>query len=431
MKKIYLIDWNSFIYRMFFALPEFSTSYWKMVNATFGMAKFFAHTLTKENPDYIVFVKDAKWENFRHKLYSEYKATRDKMPDNLRLQVDDIEDMIKKMDIDIIDIPWYEADDVIGTLALELWKNQDNQVFILSWDKDLYSLTTNNVSIYDTMKKKIYNWEKTKQKFWVDPKLIIDYLAIVWDKADNIPGIEWFWPKKAIDLINNIWTVEEILKQIDMVDSCEKDINDYDKSIQSCFRWKTFEKLKNSRENAILSKKLATIDLWVKLNKFNLENYIFDKDSILNSEVLDLFKKYEFNSLLDESNIEKMKIFDDMGVSVKTITTDSELDNLSKKIENYTEIVIDTETTSLNYMDAILVWVSIYLDDSNLYYINRMHDWDKVSDDVLKTFLNKLLNSDMTIIGHNLKYDLEIIELFLKNNYKKYSQNDWQIALNL
>lgn len=402
-----------------------------MINATFGMAKFFAHTLTKENPDYIVFVKDAKWENFRHKLYSEYKATRDKMPDNLRLQIDDIEDMIKMMNIDIIDIPWYEADDVIGTLALKLWNNKDNQIFILSWDKDLYSLTTDNVSIYDTMKKKVYNWEKTKDKFWIEPNLIIDYLAIVWDKADNIPGIEWFWPKKAIDLINNIWTIEEILKQVDLVESWDKDFKDFDTSIQSCFKWKTFEKLKESKENAILSKKLAKIDLWVELIDFDLDNYLFDKDSILNPEVLELFKGYEFNSLLEESNREKMKIFDDMNVSVKTITNDSDLDNLSKKIENYSEIVLDTETTSLNYIDALLVGVSIYLDDNNLYYINRMHDWDKVSDDILKKFLNKLLDSDKTIIGHNLKYDLEIIDLFLQDNYKKYSQNDWQTSLNL
>jgi len=104
-KKIYLIDGNSFIYRMFFALPEFSTKDGKIVNAVFGMAKFFVGQLRKENPEYLIFIKDARGENFRHKLYTEYKATRDRMPDNLRAQIADIEKMIGLMGIDIVEIP--------------------------------------------------------------------------------------------------------------------------------------------------------------------------------------------------------------------------------------------------------------------------------------------------------------------------------------
>ena len=224
MKKIYLIDWNSFIYRMFFALPEFSTKDWKVVNAIFWMAKFFVNTLVKEKPDYVVFIKDAKWENFRHKLYSDYKATRDRMPDNLRSQINDIEKMISMMKIDIVEIEWYEADDVLWTLAKKLWADKNNQVFVLSWDKDLFSLISENIFVYDTMKKVIFDEEKTKQKFWVEPKMIINYLAICWDKSDNIPWIEWFWPKKAIDLINEIWWIEEIYLQADKVASLEKKI---------------------------------------------------------------------------------------------------------------------------------------------------------------------------------------------------------------
>ncbi len=431
MKKIYLIDWNSFIYRMFFALPEFSTTDWKIVNALFWMAKFFVSTLVKENPDYVVFVKDAKWENFRHKLYSDYKATRDRMPDNLRSQIIDIEEMISKMNIDIIEIPWYEADDVIGTLATDLWKDKDNEVYILSGDKDLYSLTTDNVFIYDTMKKKTYNWEKTREKFWIESKLIIDYLAIVWDKADNIPGIDWFWPKKAVDLINNIWTVENILKEIDLVDSWTKTFKDYDKSIQSCFKWKTFEKLNNSREDAILSKKLATIELWVELDNFELDKFIFKWDSILNTDVIEFFKKYEFNSLLWDDHTEKLLNFDDLGLKVNIIDNDDELNKLSSLIQKYNSITLDTETTSLNYIEAELVWVSIYLDDNNIYYINRLHDWKSVSDNSLSDFLKKLLESDILIVWHNLKYDLQILNLYLDWNYKKYSNISWQTSLDL
>ncbi|USN58896.1 MAG: hypothetical protein H6767_02125 [Candidatus Peribacteria bacterium] len=120
MKKIYLIDGNSFIYRMFFALPEFSTKDGRIVNAVFGMAKFFTGQLVQEKPDYIVFIKDAKGENFRHKIYTDYKATRERMPDNLRSQISLIEQMIGLMNVEIVEIPGYEADDVIGTLAKEL-----------------------------------------------------------------------------------------------------------------------------------------------------------------------------------------------------------------------------------------------------------------------------------------------------------------------
>ena len=428
MKKIYLIDGSSFIYRMFFALPEFSTADWTIVNALFWMAKFFVNSLVKENPDYIVFVKDAKWENFRHKLYADYKATRDRMPDNLRSQIGLIEDMIRLMEIDIVEIEWYEADDVIGTLATNLWKDSENQVYILSWDKDLYSLTTSNVFVYDTMKKKVFNDKLSKEKFWVDSKKIIDYLAIVWDKADNIPGIDWFGPKKAVDLINLIWTVEEIYDVVEKVDSWEKiedlypDLDeDILKPIKSCFKWKTFEKLTTSKEDAFLSKKLATIDLNVDLSDFHIENYLFDKKNMINDNLIEFFKKYEFNSLLwDDNKLEKMKKWDDLWLEVYIIDSKEKLDKLFLSIKKEEKIVLDTETTSLNIIEAELVWLSIYIDDKRIYYINRLHAWKWVEDSDLQEFLEKVLSLDILIVWHNIKYDLEIIDLFLqKSDYSK------------
>ena len=320
MKKIYLIDWNSFIYRMFFALPEFATKDGKIVNAVFWMAKFFVGQLVKENPDYLVFIKDAKWDNFRHQIYADYKATRDRMPDNLRSQISLIEEMITKMWIEIIEIPWYEADDVIWTLATQLWNDKNNDVYILSWDKDLYSLTKENVKIYDTMKQKIYDYELAKTKFEVNPEYIIDYLAIVWDTSDNIPGVAGFWPKKAVDLINTYWTVESIFEHIDDEDFI--------------LSGKTLEKLRESREIAFLSKKLATIDLNVELNSFLLENFIFKKDGILNGEVIELFRSLEFNSLSPEEK-KDLKTWDDLWLKVQTITDKSGLDKLSEIIKKY------------------------------------------------------------------------------------------------
>lgn len=455
MKKIYLIDWNSFIYRMFFALPEFATKDGKIVNAIFGMAKFFVHSLVTQDPDYLIFVKDAKWENFRHKIYADYKATRDRMPDSLRTQIGDIEEMIKMMWVDIIEIEWYEADDVIWTLSKDLWKDKDNDIYILTWDKDLYSLITDNVSVYDTMKRRIFNPEKSTEKFWVIPEMIIDYLAIVWDKADNIPGIDWFWPKKAVELINKIGPVEKIYETVDKVvgwEKLEEIHNELDvdsiKTIASCFRWKTFDKLVASRDDAFMSKKLATIDLnidlgkhlltddlawdWIVNKEFELEDFKFQPHELLNDNIKEYFRKLEFFSLIWEVEEIKVKTWSDLWLNVKLVQNKSELDNLYKKIKVLDKFSLDTETTSLKIIDAELVWVSIYIDDENIFYINRLHDWDSVSDDDLKIFLKQLLDLDILIIWHNLKYDLEIIELYLWNNDTHHKENDfWQISLGL
>lgn len=428
MKKIYLIDWNSFIYRMFFALPEFTTKDWKVVNAIFWMAKFFVSTLVKEKPDYVVFIKDAKWENFRHKLYADYKATRDRMPDNLRSQIEDIEKMISILKMQIVEIPGYEADDVLWTLAKKLWEDKNNKVFILSGDKDLFSLISENIFVYDTMKKVQFDEEKTKEKFWVEPKFIIDYLAICWDTADNIPWIDWFWPKKAIDLINNIWWVEKIYEEVEKVNSWEKKFSDFEKSVQSCFKWKTFEKLVNSRENAFLSLKLATIDLSVNLENFDLEDFKFVPENFKNEEILEYFKSLEFNSLIEEWDFSvKMQTWKDLNLKVKIVDSKEKLEELFKKIKQKKEIVFDTETTSLNVMEASLVWVSIYLDDENIFYINALHSGKKVEISDLKNFLKNVFNLDILIVWHNLKYDLEIIENFLNREEEK--NEDLQISL--
>lgn len=411
---------------MFFAMPDFTTKDWKHVSALYWVAKFFLQDLVRENPDYVVFVRDARWENFRHKIYSEYKATRDRMPDNLRSQVDEINDMVSLFHMDVVEIPMVEADDVIATLANEYWKDKENRVFILSWDKDLYSLVTENVKIYDTIKKDVFDIKKTTEKFWVEPKKIIDYLAIVWDSSDNIPWIDWIWPKKAVPLINNIWTVEEIYEFIDSWKVTDDD------EVKKILSWKTLEKIKEAREIAFLSKKLATIKKDVELWKFNLEDYKFNKDTLVDDEVIELFKKYEFNSLLWKEHIKKQKKWEDLWLKVQIIWDSEWLLNLKNDINKFTELVFDTETTSLDIIKAELVGVSIFLDKEHIYYINVAHNWPKVNKTELWEFFKFILNSNLKIIWHNIKYDLEIVDLFLKkvNNWNVITANsNWQMSL--
>jgi len=432
-KKIYLIDGNSFIYRMFFALPEFSTSSGRVVNATFWMAKFFVGQLTKEKPDYLVFIKDAKGNNFRHDLYADYKATRERMPDTLRSQISDIESLISKMNIDIIEIPGYEADDVIGTLSVRLSKESDNEIYILSWDKDLYALIDEQVKVYDTQRKKISGPDETFEKFWVPPSCVRDYLAICWDSSDNIPWIAGIWPKKAVVLLNEFWTLEKIYETIDDIENTYDNIS---LDSQKILKWKTLEKFIIWKELAFLSQKLATLDCDVDLEKFDLDNYSFSPKEIYTQETKDFFRELEFHSLLREEDVTKKK-WPDTGKKVQIIWDTQGLKELSQKISSCKlwELVLDTETTSLVSREADIVWVSILLGD-DIFYINRLHHWPSVESDELKSFLKNLMKSDITIIWHNLKYDLQVIETFLlkensKNTQEKESTTDWQMTLEI
>ena len=220
-------------------------------------------------------------------------------------------------------------------------------------------------------------------------------------------------------MINEIWWIEEIYLQADKVASLEKKSSDFPKSVQSCFKWKTFEKLLESRENAYLSLKLATIDLDVELTNFDLEKYKFIPENFKNDEAIAYFKEMEFNSLLEEWEFsQKMTTWKDLWLWVKIIKNKEWLQNLENLIKNSKQISFDTETTSLDVMQAKIVWVSIYIDDKNIFYINVEHKGDKVDKIDLKNFLKNIFNLDILIIWHNLKYDLEVIENFMKADFE-------------
>jgi len=429
-KKIYLIDGNSFIYRMFFALPEFSTKDGKVVNATFWMAKFFVWQLVKEKPDYVVFIKDAKGKNFRHDLYSEYKATRERMPDNLRSQIADIEEMISAMNIDTIEISGYEADDVIGTLATRLWKQFQNEIYILSGDKDLYALVNEQVKVYDTQRKKISGPDETFEKFWVQANCVRDYLAICWDSSDNIPGIPGIWPKKAQILLNEFWSLEKIY---DVIDDISSQFELISPESQKILKWKTLDKFVEWKELAFLSQKLATLDCNMELEEFDLEDHEFIPKNIFTPELTIFFRDLEFFSLIKDEEIQK-DTWEWLWKKVKIIWDSQWLNNLEKKIYTKKEIVFDTETTSLNVREAKLVWMSILLDENNIFYINFLHRGPKINVPEWKSFIKRLLASDILLVAHNYKYDLQILEHYLNSDisddFTQSSQSElWQMSM--
>jgi len=190
-KKIYIIDGYNFLYRVFYAIPPFSLKDGTPVNAVFGMAKILLALHREDKPDYLIFTLDSK-SKARLELYPEYKGTRNRMPDNLKIQESIIMEMLQIMGIKHLKVDGYEADDIIGTLVTDLGQDKENDIYILSGDKDLYQFIDGNVAIYDTMKHKIYHTAEAREKFAVDPKHIVDYLAICGDSSDNIPGIPGF-----------------------------------------------------------------------------------------------------------------------------------------------------------------------------------------------------------------------------------------------
>ena len=398
--KIYLIDWYNFIYRLFYAVPPFTTKDWTPINTVFWLAKMILGWHLEDKPDYLVFILDYKWKNFREEIFEDYKWTRDKMPTELKAQEDIIFSLLDTFWIPKISIPWYEADDIIWTLATKLGENIENEVYILSWDKDLFQFINDNVKVYDTMKRKIYSRKDSFEKFWVYPEHVVDYLAICWDSSDNIPWIPWFWPKKAQELIWKYWSLEKIYENLDDI------------------TWKTKDTLIEKKELAFLSKKLASIVIDLDLPWFNLENHLFKDIKIMTDEVIEFFKKYEFKSLIPAWHKEEIKNFATLWIGIKKPQSKIEYDEIADKIVKSGKVAIST------------TWSSKFELNTITFYI-----WEKIayncsSDDPnLKPFLNKLLDMDITIISFELKDDIEKIISFIEWKESSQSNNSMQASL--
>ena len=342
--------------------------------------------------------------------------------------------MIARMNMQIIEIPWFEADDVIGTLATRLGQESTNEIYILSWDKDLYALVNEQVKVYDTQRKKISGPQETFEKFWVPANCVRDYLAICGDTSDNIPGIDGIGPVKAQILLNYFWTLEKIYEAIDTLQAFEISYDELPEEVWKNLKWKTLEKFIAGKENAFLSQKLATLATDVSLPDFDLSDFEFSKEYITTPELIDFFEVFEFHSLIRDTQ-KKLSNWTTLGKKVQIVWENSALEELSLKLANSDTIVLDTETTDLDVRKAELVWVSILLSEHEIYYINRLHSWPKVGDTNLQIFINSLLSSKKIIIWHNLKYDLQILEIFLEKDFAhtqdRIEEVYWQTSLEI
>ncbi|WP_339329841.1 DNA polymerase I [Aeromonas hydrophila] len=408
-----LVDGSSYLYRAFFASQQadLRTSTGLPSGAVRVMANMM-RSLRKQYPDcHVAVVFDAKGKTFRDDIYPEYKANRASMPDDLRSQVAPIHQMIKAMGFPFLMVEGVEADDVIGTLARQATEKQ-LPVLISTGDKDMAQLVSDHVTLIDTMKDVKTDREGVIEKFGVPPELIIDYLALMGDKVDNIPGMTGVGEKTALALLQGIGSIDEIAANLDKVAALG-------------FRGsKVFaDKFREQEEQVRLSYVLATIKTDVALEQSLEELQLgpIDKEALLA-----VYREYELRNLIkelesggaDESGAEG----DDEGAApVAAIETDyrcildeAEFDEWLARLQAAPLFAFDTETTSLDYMEARVVGVSFAIEPGKAAYVPFGHDYlgapVQLTEAVVLGKLKPLLEDPTRLkVGQNLKYDRNVL----------------------
>ncbi|MGL6511855.1 DNA polymerase I [Aeromonas hydrophila] len=408
-----LVDGSSYLYRAFFASQQadLRTSTGLPSGAVRVMANMM-RSLRKQYPDcHVAVVFDAKGKTFRDDIYPEYKANRASMPDDLRSQVAPIHQMIKAMGFPFLMVEGVEADDVIGTLARQATEKQ-LPVLISTGDKDMAQLVSDHVTLIDTMKDVKTDREGVIEKFGVPPELIIDYLALMGDKVDNIPGMTGVGEKTALALLQGIGSIDEIAANLDKVAALG-------------FRGsKAFaDKFREQEEQVRLSYVLATIKTDVALEQSLEELQLgpIDKEALLA-----VYREYELRNLIkelesggaEESGAEGN---DEGAAPVAAIETDyrcildeAEFDEWLARLQAAPLFAFDTETTSLDYMEARVVGVSFAIEPGKAAYVPFGHDYlgapVQLTEAVVLGKLKPLLEDPARLkVGQNLKYDRNVL----------------------
>ena len=386
---IILVDGSSYLYRAYHALPPLTTSKNQPTGAIKGVISMIKRVLIDHPDSPLAVVFDAKGKTFRHDMYSEYKANRPPMPEDLVQQIEPIHRIISLMGIKLIMIPGVEADDVIGTLAEQARQKKLNTV-ISTGDKDMTQLVCDNVSIVNTMSGELLDENGVMNKFGVGPELITDYLALIGDKSDNVPGVDKVGPKTAVKWLNEYKNIEGIKKNAESIGG------------------KVGENLRSSIETLDLAHELVKIKTDVPLEITIEDLAVSESDAEQLSEV---YKELEFNSWLQE--VPEKIVKTEVNSSYVCISTEKSLKELIKKASKAKTIALDTETTGLDYMDTELVGISLSYQAGEAYYIPLNHDDDSVDqlalDIVLKELRPLLESSSNKIIGQNIKFDKNVL----------------------
>ncbi len=388
-KILYLIDGSAYIYRAYHAIRGLSNSKGFPTNAVFGFTRMLLKLIDDKSPEYLVMFFDAKGPTFRHEMYSDYKANRPPMPEDLSVQIPFIREVTRGFDVQLFDLPGYEADDLIGTVKQKA-ENSGYRVVMVTGDKDFMQLVSGQSTIWDPMKDKIIDSASIQKEYDLEPKKMIDVMGLSGDKADNIPGVPGIGMKTAVKLVNTFGSMESLYQQIDTIT-----------------KKKQKENLITYKDQAFLSRKLVTIDTSVPL-PFSLEDFRYSGPD--RAKLSHLFKELEFRQLQkdfpvksDLSNKKYIQILDRESFS-----------DLIKQLEAAQLIAVDTETTSKNPMKAKLVGLSFATKPHEAFYIPCAHDYlgapEQLDLSFVLTALKPLLeNPDLSKVGQNIKYDWMVL----------------------
>ncbi|RTR27973.1 DNA polymerase I [Shewanella atlantica] len=408
-----LVDGSSYLYRAYYAPPHLTNSKGEATGAVYGVINMLRSLLNQYKPSQMAVVFDAKGKTFRNDMYEEYKAHRPAMPDDLRSQIEPLHKIIRALGLPLVCIPGVEADDVIGTISTQASK-EGRAVLISTGDKDMAQLVDENVTLINTMTNTIMGPAEVTEKFGVGPELIIDLLALQGDKADNIPGLPGVGEKTALAMLTGAGSIDKILAAPE-------------KMPELGFRGsKTMPaKLAEHGEMLKLSYELATIKLDVELEQDWKELTIApaDKDELIKcygemefkrwlAEVLD--NKSSSGASTPESTEEDELPKQDIETEYSTILTHDELDLWIDKLTKAELFAVDTETTSLNYMEAKLVGLSFAVEAGKAAYLPLGHDYldapQQLDQSEALAKLKPLLeNPEVKKVGQNLKYDISIL----------------------
>ena len=386
-----LVDGSSYLYRAYHALPAFTSSKGEPTGAVLGVLNMLYKLLDDFEPERIAVIFDAPGKTFRDDLYKDYKANRPPMPEDLRPQIEPLLEVIKAIGIPVLKITGVEADDVIGTLATQASKAGITTLIFTS-DKDMAQLVDNKVTLVNTMNDTKMNTDGIRKKFGVSPKQIVDYLTLVGDSSDNIPGVPGVGPKTAAKWLGEYQDLQTLEAHADEIGG------------------KVGDRLRETLDTLPLYKELVTIvcDLTLPMELDGLKLREPDIDKLRT-----LYERLELRTLLrrveDTQTDSKQKLLD---VDYQVLFTEHELNDWLEKIEAAELVALDTETTSLDYMRAEIVGLSLAIELGKAAYIPLAHQYPGAPDQldrekVLKR-LKPWLESPNKKVGHHLKYDAHV-----------------------
>ena len=419
-----LVDGSSYLFRAFHGLPPLTNSKGQDTGAIYGVVNMLKSLIKQYNPTHMAVIFDAKGKTFRDDIYKEYKANRPPMPEELRSQIAPLHTIIKAMGLPVIVESGVEADDVIGTLAKHATE-KGIDTLISTGDKDMAQLVNKHVTLINTMTNQLMDVEGVNTKFGIPPELVIDFLALKGDKVDNIPGVPGVGDKSAQALLNGIGGIDDIYKNLDKI---------ADLSFRGSKSMAA--KMEEYEEQARLSYTLATISIDLELD--------YDVETLMpcqadNEQLRDLFAEYEFkrwhaevSALLaggdtssatestsaessDSTQTSESATSGDIDKSkYETVLDEETFNTWLGKLQKAQLIAFDTETTSLNYMDAELVGVSFCIEEGEAAYVPVAHDYPDAPTQLSREFvldaLKPILESSNIIkVGQHIKYDKNVL----------------------